>query len=50
MTMQAFAAMALAGAFGVRLVLTGEYDLVLQDVAGAVLFVIGVLVAWNRLA
>lgn len=50
MTMQAFAAAALAGAFGVRLVLSGEFDLVLQDVAGAVMLVIGVLVAWNRLA
>ena len=49
-TMQAFAAAAIAGAFGVRLVISGDFDLVLQDVAGAVFFVIGVIVAWNRLA
>lgn len=49
-TMQAFAAASIAGAFGVRLVISGDFDLVLQDVAGAVFFVIGVIVAWNRLA
>ena len=48
--MQLIAAGAIASAFGVRLVLTGGYDLVLHDVAGAVLFVIAVIIAWNRLA
>lgn len=50
LTMQLFAASAIAGAFGVRLTMSGEFDLVLQDVAGSVMFVIGVIVAWNRLA
>ena len=50
LTMQLFAAAAIAGAFGVRLVLSGDFDLVLRDVAGSVMFVIGVIVAWNRLA
>lgn len=50
LTMQLFAAGAIAGAFGVRLVVSGGFDLVLQDVAGSVMFVIGVIVAWNRLA
>lgn len=50
MAMQLFAAGAIAGAFGVRLVISGDFDLVLRDVAGAVFFVIGVIVAWNRVA
>ena len=50
MAMQLFAAGAIAGAFGLRLVISGDFDLVLRDVAGAVFFVIGVLVAWNRVA
>ena len=50
MAMQVAATGAMAGAFGLRLVLSGEYDLVVQDAAGAVLFGIGAIIAWNRLA
>ena len=50
LTMQLFAACAIAGAFAIRLVISGDFDLALRDTAGAVFFVIGVLVAWNRLA
>ena len=48
--MQVAAACAVAGGFALRLVLTGGYGMVLEDVAGAVLFIIAVVVAWNRLA
>ena len=50
MAMQLAGTGAMAGAFGLRLVLSGEYDLVVQDAAGAVLFGIGAIIAWNRLA
>ncbi len=50
LTMQLFAAAAMAGAFAIRLVLSGEYQLVIEDAAGAVMLGVGVLVAWNRLA
>ena len=50
MTMQLFATAAIVGAFALRVVLSGEFELVIKDVAGAVMLVIGVIVAWNRLA
>jgi len=50
LTMQLFASAAIVGAFAVRLVLSGEFELVIEDAAGAVMLAIGVIVAWNRLA
>jgi uncharacterized membrane protein YeaQ/YmgE (transglycosylase-associated protein family) len=50
MVMQLFAAGSLAGAFAVRILVSGDFELVIEDVAGAVLLAIGVITAWNRLA
>ena len=49
-TMQLAAAGSIVAGSALRVLISGEFDLVLQDVAGAVLLVIGVITAWNRLA
>ena len=49
-TMQLFASGSIVAGSALRVLISGDFDLVLQDVAGAVLLVIGVITAWNRLA
>lgn len=48
--LQLLAAAAIVGAALLRLVASGELDLIGRDASGIVFVVIGVLVAWNRLA
>ena len=48
--MQLFAAGAIVAGSALRVLIAGDFELVLEDVAGAVLLAIGVITAWNRLA
>ena len=48
--LQLIASASIVGAAAIRLLVSGELDLVARDASGAVFVVIGVLVAWNRLA
>jgi hypothetical protein len=47
---QLYAAAAMVGAGAVRLLVTGDLDLVTRDLAGPVFVALGVIAAWNRLA
>ena len=49
-SLQLIAAASIVGAALVRLVASGEVDLIARDASGIVFVVIGVIVAWNRLA
>ena len=48
--LQLMAAGAIAGAAFVRLIVSDDVDLIARDASGIVFVVIGVVVAWNRLA
>ena len=50
LAMQLFAAGAVVAGSALRVLISGDFELVLEDVAGAVLLVFGVITAWNRLA
>jgi hypothetical protein len=48
--MQLFAAGSIVAGSALRVLIAHDFELVLEDVAGAVLLVIGVITACNRLA
>ncbi len=50
MALQLFAAGSIVAGSALRVLISGDFSLALEDVAGAVLLVIGVITAWNRLA